>query len=60
MKEQEWTKNWWNECRMNSSNELANGWKKEWNWSEQTEAMKFDEAGNKQSQEWMIWNWSGK
>ena len=40
--------------------ELANGWKKEWNWSEQTEAMKFDEAGNKQSQEWMIWNWSGK
>ena len=33
--------------------ELANGWKKEWNWSEQTEAMKFDEAGNKQSQEWM-------
>ena len=33
--------------------ELANGWKKEWNWSEQTEAMKFDEAGNKQSQEWI-------
>lgn len=25
--------------------------KKEWNWSEQTV---FDEAGNKQSQEWMI------
>ena len=40
----------------NSEFELANGWKKEWNWSEQTEAMKFDEAGNKQSQEWMIWN----
>ena len=43
----------------NSEFELANGWKKEWNWSEQTEAMKFDEAGNKQSQEWMIWNPNG-
>ena len=48
------------ECEMKLKFELANGWKKEWNWSEQTEAMKFDEAGNKQSQEWMIWNWSGK